>query len=302
MDHDRLFKQLLQTFFSEFLDLFLPDVLAYIEPQTIEFLDKEVFTDLTGGRRHEVDLLVKCRFREKYAYLLILGESQNKRQANFASRIFHYVARLMEKFQLPVYPIALLTFSSPKSVEPDVYEVEFPDLKMLTFRFRTIQLNRLNWRDFVDNPNPVAAALMTRMRFEPKDRPWVKLACLRMMVTLTLNKAKQALIAEFMDRYLQLNRAEFRVYDQAVRAMDKPEREKVMKAINEYKELGRAEGRAEGKAEFVLQMISDHFGKPSADLRERVGKLRPATLRALGTALFDFEELADVEAWLAKRR
>ena len=34
-----------------------------VEPGSLEFLDKELFTDLTAGDRHEVDLLVKCRFR-----------------------------------------------------------------------------------------------------------------------------------------------------------------------------------------------------------------------------------------------
>ena len=31
MDHDRLFKELLSTFFVEFMDLFLPDVGTYLD-------------------------------------------------------------------------------------------------------------------------------------------------------------------------------------------------------------------------------------------------------------------------------
>jgi hypothetical protein len=50
IDHDRLFKELLTTFFVEFLDLFLPEVCAYLEQDSTEFLDKEVFTDVTSGR------------------------------------------------------------------------------------------------------------------------------------------------------------------------------------------------------------------------------------------------------------
>ena len=63
MDHDRLFKELLTTFFMEFLDLFLPEVSAYVERDRLEFLDKEVFTDVAAAERHEVDLLAKARFR-----------------------------------------------------------------------------------------------------------------------------------------------------------------------------------------------------------------------------------------------
>ena len=40
IDHDRLFKELLRTFFVEFLDLFLPAVRAYVEPESPVFLDK----------------------------------------------------------------------------------------------------------------------------------------------------------------------------------------------------------------------------------------------------------------------
>ena len=52
IDHDRLFKELLRTFFLEFLDAFVPEVLKYLDASSIEFLDKEFFTDLAGGDRH----------------------------------------------------------------------------------------------------------------------------------------------------------------------------------------------------------------------------------------------------------
>ncbi len=40
MDHDRIFKELLTVFFVEFLALFLPKVAAYLDPTSLEFLDK----------------------------------------------------------------------------------------------------------------------------------------------------------------------------------------------------------------------------------------------------------------------
>lgn len=36
IDHARLFKELLTTFFVEFLELFLPEVLAYLERDSIQ--------------------------------------------------------------------------------------------------------------------------------------------------------------------------------------------------------------------------------------------------------------------------
>ena len=46
IDHDRLFKELLTTFFLEFVDLFFPEVSAYLERESWVFLDKEGFLGL----------------------------------------------------------------------------------------------------------------------------------------------------------------------------------------------------------------------------------------------------------------
>jgi predicted transposase/invertase (TIGR01784 family) len=96
MNHDQLFKQLLTTFFYEFVELFLPDVAAYTDRDHLEFLDKEVFTDLTGGDRHEVDLVVKTRFRNEPTYFLVHVENESTPQPAFAKRMFRYFARLHE--------------------------------------------------------------------------------------------------------------------------------------------------------------------------------------------------------------
>jgi hypothetical protein len=50
----------------------------------------------------------------------------------------------------------------------------FTDLNVLDFNFRAIQLNRLGWRDYLTQPNPVAAALMAKMNIKKEERPQVK--------------------------------------------------------------------------------------------------------------------------------
>jgi hypothetical protein len=48
-DHDRLFKELLSTFFMAFLELFNPNLAETIDPSSIRFLQQEYFSDLTSG-------------------------------------------------------------------------------------------------------------------------------------------------------------------------------------------------------------------------------------------------------------
>jgi hypothetical protein len=55
IDHDRLFKELIATFFLDFLELFFPQITAYLEPDSLTFLEKEIFTDVTEGKQYEAD-------------------------------------------------------------------------------------------------------------------------------------------------------------------------------------------------------------------------------------------------------
>ena len=59
IDHDQLFKKLLENFFPEFIELFFPDIVSYWERDRIEFLPQEVFTDVTIEKKKIIDLAVR---------------------------------------------------------------------------------------------------------------------------------------------------------------------------------------------------------------------------------------------------
>jgi hypothetical protein len=93
-----------------------------------------------------------------------------QRRASFPSEgfsgvMFRYFARLTEKYDLPVYPVVIFSYDSPARPEPHRYTVTFPGETVLQFQYRVIQLNRLPWRRFMRQENPVASALMAKMRF-----------------------------------------------------------------------------------------------------------------------------------------
>jgi hypothetical protein len=56
--------------------------------------------------------------------------------------------------------------------------VVFPDVAVLEFTYRVVQLSRLHWRDFLRQPNLAAGALMAKMGIATAQRPKVKLECL----------------------------------------------------------------------------------------------------------------------------
>ncbi len=91
--------------------------------------------------------------------------------------------------------------------------VAFPGKTVLRFEYAVIQLNRLPWRRYVTQENPVASALMAKMRMAPKDRPKVKAQCLRLLAGLKLDPARATLIGGFIDSYLRLTAQEMRQYE-----------------------------------------------------------------------------------------
>lgn len=191
INHDQLFKELLSTFFIEFIELFLPDVAGFLERDSITFLPQEYFTDLVSGDRKLLDIVAQVRFRERSAFFIIHVENQSYTESNFARRMFFYFAKLHQEYLLPVYPVVVFSFDEPQRAETTQYRVDFPELKVLEFNFTTIQLNQMNWRDFLQQRNPVAAALMAKMKIQPEERPKVKAECLRLLATLKLDPARR---------------------------------------------------------------------------------------------------------------
>ena len=253
LNHDRLFKELLHTFFWEFVEAFLPEVVGYLEKTSLVFLDKELFTDVTSGDRHEVDLVVRGKFKGQEAFFLVHVEHQAQSQSDFAYRMFRYFARLHEQHGLPVYPVVLYSHGG-KQIDPGKYELQFPDRRVLDFRYRVIQLSCLSWRSFVHHPNPAVCALMARMKIAVRDRPRVKLECLRLLVTLRLDPARVRLISGFIDTYLRLNtREELRFRREASKLSNREEERGVMQIVTSWMEEGLQQGLQQGREQGLQQ-------------------------------------------------
>lgn len=286
IDHDRLFKELLTVFFADFIDLLLPDVAQFMEADSITFLNNEVFANVASGDKHIVDILARARFRGEQTQFLLHVENQASRQTDFARRMFFYSTELARQHDLPVYPIALMTYDEPKTVEPSEYRVSFPGFETLHFQFRAIQLNRLNWRDFLDRTNPVAAALMSKMNIASEDRPKVKSECLRMLATLRLDPARSHLIAGFVDSYLKLNTSQQKQFAREIESLSREEQEAIVPLTISWKEEGRVEGRVEGRDEGRIEGQADGarrllflvgsvpLGEASSEVRQAIDRIK----------------------------
>lgn len=305
VDHDRLFKELLSTFFIEFLELFLPELAEQIDPTSIQFLQQEYFADLTSGEEKIVDLLVEVQQLGATAAFLIHLEAQSFSEANFARRIFFYFSILHQRYLQRIYPIVVFSFDKPDRQESNRYTVKFGDRTILDFNFEAIQLNRLNWRDYLNQQNPVAAALMAKMRIETNDRPKVKAECLRLLATLRLDPVRTRLISGFVDTYLRLNTQEEQVFQSEVGKLETSEQEQIMQITTTWMEQGIEQGITQGimqgERSIVLRLLTRRVGELPEGIRSQVELFSLHEIEALGEALLDFTNLSDLEQWLIQQ-
>jgi predicted transposase YdaD len=302
INHDRLFKQVLQEFFIEFLELFFPEVAAFVDRKTLIGLDKEIFTDVTSGETHEVDILFRAKFHDSEKVFLLHVESQSYKQENFGSRMHQYYSRLRSKYLIPVCSFAVFSYKTPYDPELGQYVEWLPHRKALEYNYDVLQLNLLDWKNYLNRPNPLASALMSKMRIVRKDRVKVKIACLKMLAGLELNRAQKRLLSGFIDTYLDLNTKEQQNFEEELVKEPFEEQEKIMELTTSWKEegikIGRAEGKAEGRREMVLEQLNFRFGELKTPFRKQILALSEAKIQELAKAIFEFKSLNDLTSWL----
>ena len=302
IDHDQLFKQLLTTFFLEFLELFTPEFFAAIDPSSLEILPLEYFTDIQAGERKAMDVIIRVNLlgrpnapASSRVSVVVNCEHQSSSEPDFQRRLFFYFAQLHRKYLQPVYPIALFSFDKPYRAERDAYQVKVPGFKVMDFNFLTIQLNQLDWKAFLTQRNPVAAALMSKMKIDPADRPRVKVECLRMIANLKLDKARTFQLSGFIDNYLRLNPVEEQQFQVELDTIKLPqEREKIMEITTSWME----QGQESATRSLVVKQLTRKLGNLSPELLAKVSSLNLERVEALAEDLLDFKQVGDLERWL----
>ncbi len=301
VDHDRLFKELITTFFAEFMALFFPEAHRCLDYACLEFMPQEVFTDVTAGEKNIVDILVKTRLQGEEGHILIHVEPQAYREQEFNRRMFKYFARLHEKHGEKVLPIAVFAHDS-KRAEPDTYQVTFPFFFVLQFKFLQVHLKRLSWKDYLRHPNPVAAALLSKMDYSQEEKVRVKVEFLKMLVRLKLDPARMQLLAGFFDSYLVLTREEeAQVQAQLARELPLEEVAQMTEILTSWHKRGMEEGRMEETRVAILEYVESRFGVHPEGLEmalETASDLEQ--LKRLRREIFKAASLEDCLALIAK--
>jgi hypothetical protein len=242
--------------------------------------------------------------------------------------MFWYFALFHQEHKLPVYPIAVLSFDSPKKEHKGVYTVTFPDREVLKFSYRVVQLNRFDWKDYLKTDNPLAAAMMMKMGIAARDRVRVKVECVRKILGLKLDPNKSYLLLNFVETYSKLTPEQEKEFETKLQHLNLSLKEEFMEVINPWVEkgikqgridgellglqkgesiglqkgelIGLQKGKLEGEQKVILKLLQKRFGSVPAEVEDSIKKLNLEGLESFAEAIFDFANIDDVKVWLKK--
>ncbi len=282
-NHDQLFKQLIHTFFEEFLEAFFPEVHQHIDFTAVAPVSEEIFTDLVSGSNRRLDLVMETRLKGEETAIIIHVEPQSYKETNFHERMYHYFSLLYNKYRKAVLPIAIFSYDE-NSNEKNAFVIDLPFFHVLTFNFLTLELRKItNWKDYTKTDNPAAAALLSKMGYKKEEKVQVKTEFLQMLARMKLTPAKSWFVSAFFDTYLTLSEEEEEMLMKEIEQLDNAD--EIMKLTNSWEERGRKEGKEEGKEEgkteamktaaaamlekdLPLQLIADVTGLPIDEIKK----------------------------------
>ena len=308
IDHDQIFKGLIEAFFREFMELFCPSEAQVMDFDRVEFLREEHFTDVPGGTRRRLDLVAKVGLLaggEKF--VLVHGEFEaSRKERDFPRRMYRYFCQLFLRYDTEVVPIAVFTDHARwKTPIPAHFELTVADERVVRFDYHLVKLRHFNYADFIHSNNPLAFALMAKMDYNRRERVRLKADFLRLILRSPVDPARRSLLVEFVETYLPLAGPEKTEFEQIVtadqqyaeveRMITVYEKDGIKKGLREGLEKGRQEGRQEGLQEALILQLEKRFGKLDTAVKRRVRRLRSAErLDSLLLAVLDAQSIDDL--------
>jgi predicted transposase/invertase (TIGR01784 family) len=296
--YDSPWKDILQTYFEEFMQFFFPAVHDQIDwTREITFLDKEleeVTKDAEIGRRF-ADKLVKLYLKNGQEELLLVHvEVQAQEEQEFSARMYTYNYRIYDKYKKPVMSIAVLADSNPNwrpsqfgySLYGCTLNFQFPTVKLIDYQQRLTELE--------NDTNPFATVVMAHLAAlnttsDRNERKVQKLALVRRLYEQGFEKQDILNLFAFIDWMLTLPpnlEAEFNIEVQQLEAR------RPMRYVTSIERDARKEGKEEGKKEALIKGISLglklKFGDSGQDLLPEIEAILDvdtleAILEAIGT-------------------
>ncbi|HLK56051.1 MAG TPA: DUF4351 domain-containing protein [Chthonomonadaceae bacterium] len=299
--HDQLFKDLLQAFFREFMELFFPEVAIRLDFTRVTFIDKETFTDVPTGAQRRADLVAQVYTLEGQPEIILTHiEVESDRTGDFPPRMSEYYMMLRLRRRLPVYPIVVYLSPGAGGITTERYEERVFDQLINLLIYQAVGLPDLQADDYLALANPLGPALSALMKASRLGKVAQKYQSLRAIAKSQINDARKALLTNIVETYLKLSPQQNAEFQQLV---TDPESKEVLEMISVYEqrgiekgiEQGIEQGIVRGKRETLLRQLRLKFGDLPEGLQARIEALSdPDELDLLSDRIITAQNLEEV--------
>jgi hypothetical protein len=301
MEHDQRFKVLIQEFLREFLGLFFPELLPYLDLSRVSWLQQEIYPYAPEELRLTIDLLARVPLlpaaaalpdRPHFDAILIHIEIESADAVEpFRRRMYRYFHFLTEKHDLTVLPIAVYLRVGLQGRGKDVYEVRVLDRTPLRFEYDYVGLPGLEGADYLRQANSLGIAWSALMRWPRPQRAQAAVEALDRIVSGTESPARKMLLCECVQAYAPLDDAQ-RV--ELYSLLQEPQNQGVRAVVKTWSEEGEERGVEKGKRDIVLKQLKARFPDLSPTAQQRVKEWPVEKVEEVGIALLTARSLRDL--------
>ena len=280
ISHDKLFKIVFRYFLKDLVEIVEPQLAALLDLRNLKFVDKELFADLRKKGHVLSDLVAETKsFEREPQAVLIHVETERKHLSIFDTRMAEYGLHLTLTFDGPVISIVVFLKGARRGVEIREVRRRVGSFEPVCYRFLALGLSQSLAEDYVDRPQPLAAALAALMRSKVWDRVEQKIHCLQAIGRAKhLDQDRQYVLVKVVETYLRLDEIEERQFNTEMeREANKEVREMVVtweEALAESRTEGEISGRSLGQLEAAqdadLRVAERRFGPLPQAFEERI--------------------------------
>lgn len=144
------------------------------------------------------------------------------KEEDFSERMLFYYMDIWREYRKKIFAMALFIDDVVEWRIPisDTFHMEFIGTS-ITYKYHLRKSKTYNYRDYLDNDNPITAALMTRMDFGRDSRALVKAEALKKLKKYHLNPLQEEILRNFIDRLLFLSDNEEQEFKEIIYKEDK---------------------------------------------------------------------------------
>jgi hypothetical protein len=273
--YDALFKELLRTFFQEFMERFFPEEAARLDFSQVTFLEKELATDVGSGHQRTLDLIAHVRTRSGGTeFVLIHMEFEARYAPDVPPRMFEDYGMLRRRHRIPVLPIVVYITGGRGEDKWEEYRDRWLDRTIVLFSLLRLRLKGLKAGEIVRETNPLAAALGVLADRRGADPAVLKATSLDRIARARLDEARQWVLVHFVETYLPLKGVAEQRYQEM---LAREEHRMAKQAELTWGDRKIQEGVLRGKREAVLRVLQTRFTVVPEELARRIEAIQAET-------------------------